>query len=130
MRSMARRGRKSRLAAVKRKPSTSSFALRLKLSSNWKGIGVSSAPGAGVLRGGASAPKKVGREPHSKQDDRCRKVLELRRIAERQVHGVTDDGSSRKDKENRRPGISRNAIRERLTGMGAANGKDGGSSQP
>src|SRR5947208_4296733 len=123
MRSMARRSRKSLSGAVKRKPSTSPFVPRIDLI--FQEVKKSVSLRAGELRGGPAAPEKIGRKPHSKQDYGCGEVLELRRIAERQVHGVTDDGRSRKDKENRRPGISGNSIRRWLAATPPANGKDG-----
>src|SRR5438876_10941505 len=89
MRSMARRGRKSLSGAVKRKPSTSPFVPRLDLI--FQAVKKSVSLRAGVLRGGPSAPEKIGRKPHSKQDYGCGEVLELRRIAERQVHGVRSE---------------------------------------
>src|SRR6266576_782015 len=86
MRSMARRSRKSLSGAVKRKPSTSPFVPRLDLI--FQAVKKSVSLRAGVLRGGPSAPEKIGRKPHSKQDYGCGEVLELRRIAERPVNGV------------------------------------------
>src|SRR6266705_1213129 len=81
MRSMARRSRKSLSGAVKRKPSTSPFVPRLDLI--FQAVKKSVSLRAGVLRGGPSAPEKIGRKPHSKQDYGCGEVLELRRIRER-----------------------------------------------
>src|SRR5215469_3827759 len=71
-----------------------------------------------------AAPKEVGGEADSKQNDGCGEVLELCWVAKCQAHGIPDNSGGREDKKNRRPGISRHAVRNRPAPIGAPNRKN------
>src|SRR5690242_7154168 len=84
---------------------------------------LSAPPERGVLPRSAFAPKQIGRQANQQQHDRGSEILKLRRIVEREVDGVADDSCGGEDEQNRRPGISGDAVRDGLAAIGAANGK-------
>src|SRR5215470_9290693 len=107
-------------------PIHKSFRMRSS-EKKWGGGGC----GADLRNGGLGTltPKKVSGKADRKQNYGRGQVLELGGVAKSQIHRIADDGSGGKDKENRRPWVSRHAIRNGSAAGGTAEGKNGSGSQ-